>query len=127
MQSKQKYLPVRKHTWTPLCRDAACRVSPARRRSARGSAEQRGEKFAKFSEESARRRALPRRGFLTSRLRRAVRGWRKRSGQSWRCPRTRIKRQRTRIRNRRRRRAGRVEHKRRLYLHVQFVGRNRGV
>src|SRR5450759_4619071 len=97
---------------------------PARAAYLGRSAENRGKKSAKFSEEPARRRVIRRCGFSADRLRLFVRGWRKRSGQSRCCPWTRIQGQRTHILNRRWRRAGRVEHERRRYLHVKFVRRD---
>jgi hypothetical protein len=39
----------------------------------------------------------------------------------------RIERPSTHILNRRRRRVARVEHERRLHLHVKFIGRNGGI
>ena len=89
----------------------------------RESAEQRGKKSAESSEKPARRGVIHRCRFSASRFCCLVRGWRKRSSQSRCCPRTRIERQRTDILNRRRWRTCRVEHERRLNLHVQFVRR----
>src|SRR5271169_1165960 len=91
------------------------------------SVEQRGKKSAESSEEPARRRVIGRCRFRAWRFRGWLGGWRKRSGQSQGGSWTRIERQGTHILYRRRRRAGRVEHKRRLHLHVNFVRRDGGV
>ena len=100
---------------------------PARTAHLPESAEQRGKKSAEFSEESARRRLIGRRRLSAGWFRLSVCAWRKRSGQSRCRPWTRIQRQRTHILDRRGRRAGRVEHERRLYLHVKFVWRDERV
>jgi hypothetical protein len=94
---------------------------PARTAHLPESAEQRGKKSADFSEESARRRLIGRRRLSAGWFRLSVCAWRKRSGQSRCRPWTRTQRQRTHILDRHGRRAGRVEHERRLYLHMKFV------
>src|SRR6266851_10114746 len=91
------------------------------------SSKQRGKKSAESFEEAARRRVIRRCSFSASGLLIFAPRWRKRSGQ-WRCCSwTRIQRQRTHVLNRSRRRAGRMEHERRLYLHVKFIRRDGGV